>query len=269
MEALGIDVGGSGIKAAPIDTQTGELLAERFRIPTPQPATPAEMMAIIAQLVEYFKWSGPIGCGFPAVIRGGTVHTAANIDASWIGVPIEAELATLIGQPVKVLNDADAAGLAEMRWGVGARWAEEHSGVVLILTLGTGIGSALFTDGNLVPNTEFGHIEIRGKEGEHRAADSIRERKGLSWKRWAKRVDEYVDRMEQLVWPDLIVVGGGVSAHADEFLPLLSTRAEIVPAQLRNNAGIAGAALAGVYQQGRLLTKKSETGTLPIKASPK
>jgi polyphosphate glucokinase len=254
MEALGIDVGGSGIKGAPVNTLTGELLAERFRIPTPQPATPTEMVAVMVEIAEYFNWAGPIGCGFPAVIRGGTVHTAANIDPSWIGTPIEAELARQLGQPVKVLNDADAAGLAEMRWGAGAAWSQTNNGVVLILTFGTGIGSALFTDGILVPNTEFGHIEIRGKEGEHRAADSVRERKRLSWKQWAKRVDEYLDYMERLVWPDLIIVGGGVSSDAASFLPLLWTRADIVPAQMRNNAGIVGAALAGAAYRERLAT---------------
>jgi polyphosphate glucokinase len=248
MDALGIDVGGSGIKGAPVDMTTGKLRTERFRIPTPQPATPAAMMEIMAEIVRHFDWSGPIGCGFPAVIRGGTAHTAANIDPAWIGTPIEAELARLLGRPVKVLNDADAAGIAEMRWGAGVEWTGEGSGVVLILTFGTGIGSALFVDGRLVPNTEFGHIEVRGKEGEHRAADSVRERKELSWKQWARRVDEYIDHLERLVWPDLIIVGGGVSANADKFLPLLTTRAKIVPAQMRNNAGIAGAALASLRQ---------------------
>ena len=240
MEVLGIDVGGSGIKGAPVDITTGRLLTERFRIPTPQPATPEAMMAVAAQVVQHFAWSGPIGCGFPAVIKGGQVCTAANIDPSWIGVPIEDELARIIGSPVKVLNDADAAGLAEMRWGAG----RNRVGVVLIVTLGTGIGSALFVDGRLVPNTEFGHIEIRGRDAEHRAADSVRERKQLSWKRWAKRVDEYLDTMERLIWPDLIIIGGGVSAEASNFVPRLTTRAEIAVAQMLNNAGIAGAALA-------------------------
>lgn len=244
MEALGIDIGGSGIKGAPVDTETGHLLTERFRIPTPQPATPEAVIAVTAQVIQHFEWSGPIGCGFPAVVKAGQVFTAANIAHSWIGVQIEDELAHTIGTPVRVLNDADAAGLAEMRWGAG----HNRSGVVLIVTLGTGIGSALFVDGKLVPNTEFGHIEIRGKEAEDRAADSVRERKQLSWKRWAKRVDEYLDMMERLVWPDLIVIGGGASADAEKFVPLLSARAEIVPAQLLNNAGIAGAALAAFGQ---------------------
>lgn len=242
MEALGIDIGGSGIKGAPVDTASGQLLTERFRIPTPQPATPDAMIEIAAQIVRHFSWSGPIGCGFPAVVRSGTVLTAANIDASWIGVRIEEQLGQTIGAPVKALNDADAAGVAEMRWGAG----QDRNGVVLILTFGTGIGSALFANGQLVPNTEFGHIEIRGREGEHRASDAARERKELSWKRWAKRVNEYIDTMERLVWPDLIILGGGVSADSAKFLPYLKTRAELVPAQLLNNAGIAGAALASM-----------------------
>ena len=244
MEALGIDIGGSGIKGAPVDTETGHLLTGRFRIPTPQPATPEAVIAVTAQVVQHFDWKGPIGCGFHAVVKAGQVFTAANVASSWIGVRIEDELARTIGTPVRVINDADAAGLAEMRWGAG----RNRAGVVLIVTLGTGIGSALFVDGKLVPNTEFGHIEIRGKEAEDRAAESVRERKQLSWKRWAKRVDEYLDMMERLVWPDLIIIGGGVSTDAEKFVPLLSSRAEIVPAQLLNNAGIAGAALAAIGQ---------------------
>ena len=240
MEVLGIDIGGSGVKGAPVDTTTGRLLTPRFRIPTPQPATPEAVMSVTAQVAQHFTWSGPIGCGFPAVVKGGQVHTAANIDPAWIGVRIEDELAQIVGRPVRVLNDADAAGVAEMRWGAG----RDRQGVVLIVTLGTGIGTALFVDGRLVPNTEFGHIEIRGREAEHRAAESVRERKRLSWKRWAKRVDEYLDTMERLVWPDLIILGGGASAHASKFVPLLTARAEIVAAQFLNNAGIAGAALA-------------------------
>ena len=242
MQALGIDIGGSGIKGAPVDTETGNLLSERFRIPTPQPATPAAMIAVTAEVVRHFDWQGPIGCGFPAVVRGGEVFTAANIDPSWIGVRIEDELQRAVGVPVRVINDADAAGLAEMRWGAG----KGRGGVVLIVTLGTGIGSGLFVDGKLVPNTELGHVEIRGKEAEDRAADSVRERKGLTWKRWAKRVDEYLDTMERLLWPDLIIIGGGVSADAAKFLPYLSSRTDIVPAQMLNNAGIAGAALASI-----------------------
>jgi polyphosphate glucokinase len=242
MQALGIDVGGSGIKGAPVDTETGQLLTDRFRIPTPQPAAPAPMIEVIGQIIRHFDWTGPIGCGFPGPITQGTVRMAANIDASWVGVCIEEELAKVVGTPVRVLNDADAAGLAEMRWGAG----RGRQGVVLIVTLGTGIGSALFVDGKLVPNTEFGHIEIRGKDAEHRAADSVRERKQLTWKQWGKRLDEYFHTIERLLWPDLIVIGGGASADAEKFLPYISSRVEIVPARMLNQAGIAGAALAGI-----------------------
>lgn len=245
MDVLGIDVGGSGIKSAPVDTATGTLHAERFRIATPEPAEPSAMLDIIAEQIAHWQWTGPIGCGFPAVIQHGVVRTAANIDPQWIGVAIEHEIARVTGQPARVLNDADAAGLAEIRWGAG----KDRAGVVLMLTLGTGIGSALFVDGKLVPNTEFGHIEVRGKEGEARAADSVRERKQLSWKQWSKRVDEYIDTLERLVWPDFIIVGGGVSKEAEHWLPLLNTRAPIVAAQMLNNAGIAGAALAAASDE--------------------
>ena len=244
MDVLGIDVGGSGIKAAPVDIATGTLRTERFRIPTPQPATPPAMLAIIGQLIDHFSWNGPIGCGFPAVIKDGTVHTAANIAPEWIGVKIEHEITRIAGTPVSVLNDADAAGLAEIRWGAG----KNQQGVVLMLTFGTGIGSAVFLDGKLLPNTEFGHIEVRGKEGEAHAADSVRENEQLSWKQWAKRVDEYIDTMERLIWPDLIIVGGGVSSDAQHWLPLLTTRAPIVAAQMLNRAGIAGAAFAAALK---------------------
>lgn len=249
MDVLGIDVGGSGIKAAPVDIATGTLRTERFRIPTPQPATPRAMLEIIGQLIEHFNWTGPIGCGFPAVVKNGTVHTAANIAPEWIGVNIEQDIARIAGTAVRVLNDADAAGLAEIRWGAGSN----QQGVVLMLTFGTGIGSAVFLDGKLLPNTEFGHIEVRGKEGEAHAADSVRENEQLSWQQWAMRVDEYIDTMERLVWPDLIIVGGGVSSDAQHWLPLLTTRAPIVAAHMQNRAGIAGAALAAAlkHDEGR------------------
>jgi polyphosphate glucokinase len=245
MKVFGLDIGGSGIKGAPVDTATGELLAERFRIPTPQPATPADMIAIAAQVIANFAWQGPIGCGFPAVIKEGVVHTAANIAPEWIGSDLRAGLSEAIGQPVETLNDADAAGLAEMRWGAG----RDIEGVVLMITLGTGIGTALFVKGQLVPNTELGHIEIRGKEAEKRAADRVREVKGLSWKQYAERVSEYLQAIERLLWPDLIIIGGGVSKEADKFLARLETQTRVVPAQLLNNAGIVGAALAAVPEK--------------------
>lgn len=244
MEIFGLDVGGSGIKGAPVDMETGELLSKRFRIPTPQPATPDAMIAVAADVVANFNWKGQIGCGFPAVVKAGTVYTAANIAAEWIGVDIDAALEQATGCPVHVINDADAAGLAEIRWGAG----RDVDGLVLMVTLGTGIGTALFIQGQLVPNTELGHIEIRGKDAETRAADSVREQKQLSWNQFAERVDEYLRTIERLLWPDLIVIGGGVSKHADEFFPMLTTRAPVVPAQMRNRAGIAGAALAATLR---------------------
>jgi len=242
MNVFGIDVGGSGIKGAPVDTETGELLAERVRIKTPRPARPAAIVETAVEVVRQSGWEGPVGCGFPAVIKGGVVRTAANIDKAAVGFDLRGRLEQELGNPVRVINDGDAAGLAEMRWGAG-RGVE---GVVLMLTLGTGIGTSLFVGGRLVPNTELGHIEIRGKDAEHRASDSARTREDLSWKEYAERLDEYLHRIEDLLWPDLIVVGGGISKKAEKFLPHLSARTRIVPAQMLNEAGIAGAALAGI-----------------------
>lgn len=245
MNVFGLDIGGSGIKGAPVDTTTGTLLTERFRIPTPQPATPNAMLATAVDVVRQFGWSGPIGCGFPAVVKAGVVHTAANIDRSWIGFDLRSGLQQALDLPVQVLNDADAAGMAEMRYGAG----REINGVVLMVTLGTGIGTALFVKGQLVPNTELGHINIRGKDAELRAAARIREEKKLSWKQYASRVDEYLDEIQRLLWPDLIIIGGGVSKDAGKFFPRLTSVAKVVPAQMLNNAGIAGAALAAVPEQ--------------------
>jgi polyphosphate glucokinase len=240
MAVLGIDIGGSGIKGAPVDPTTGLLQADRIRIPTPQPATPPAVAATVAELARRFEWRDPIGCTFPAVIRGGVAHTAANVDAAWIGTDGQALLTASTGCLVTLLNDADAAGLAEMAFGAG----RDMAGVVLMLTLGTGIGSALFIDGRLVPNTELGHLEIRGKDAEERASDRAREEKKLDWAQWAKRVSEYLQRVEALFWPDLFIIGGGVSKEHAHFLPLLKTRTPVVPARLRNEAGIVGAALA-------------------------
>lgn len=261
MNVFGLDVGGSGIKGAPVDTTTGKLLTERFRIPTPQPATPDAMIATAAEVVAHFAWRGPVGCGFPAVVKAGVVHTAANIDASWIGRDLAGGLSAALGQSVGAVNDADAAGMAEMRWGAG----RDVEGVVLMVTLGTGIGTALFVKGQLVPNTELGHIEIRGKEAEKRAADRVREQKNLSWKEYAERVDEYLDTMERLLWPDLIIIGGGVSKDADKFVTRLTARAKIVPAQMLNNAGIAGAALAAVPEQA--VPAEPPVATMPPEAT--
>ena len=240
MEILGIDIGGSGIKGAPVDTERGALLAERQRIPTPQPATPEAVGDCVADVARFFGWSGPIGCTLPSVVKDGVVWSAANIDKSWIGADGRALLQRTTGCSITLLNDADAAGIAEMRFGAG----RGRMGVVMMLTFGTGIGSALFLDGKLVPNTELGHMEVRGKDGELRASDRAREEHHLSWKKWAKRVNEYLGRLEALFSPDLFIIGGGVSKNHDKFVPLLRARAEIVTAQLLNEAGIVGAALA-------------------------
>ena len=242
MHVFGLDIGGSGIKGAPVDTATGTMLTERFRIPTPQPALPGAMIATAAAVVRHFNWSGPVGCGFPAVVKAGVVKTAANIAPEWIDFDLRAGLQQAIGAPVAVLNDADAAGLAELRWGAG----RGVDGVVLMVTLGTGIGTALFVKGQLVPNTELGHIEIDGKDAELRASDRVREQKDLSWKEYAKRVSEYLNAIERLFWPDLIIIGGGVSKDAEKFLPRLKVGTPVVPAQMQNNAGIVGAALTAV-----------------------
>lgn len=241
MHVFGLDIGGSGIKGAPVDVERGELLGERFRIPTPQPATPESMIATAAEVVRSFGWDGPIGCGFPAVVKQGVVHTAANIAPEWIGYDLCGALQQTLSMPVHALNDADAAGLAEMHFGAG----RGQRGVVLMITIGTGLGTALFVDGVLVPNTELGHIEIRGKDAELRASDRVREQKELSWKQFARRFDEYLDTIQRLLWPDLIILGGGVSKIADKFVPRLTSRAPIAVAQFYNNAGIVGAALAG------------------------
>ncbi|HEY4691057.1 MAG TPA: ROK family protein [Anaerolineae bacterium] len=240
MEILGIDIGGSGIKGAPVDVDTGLLLAERYRIPTPQPSTPEAVADTVAEIVKHFKWKRRIGCTFPAVIKKGVAYSAANVDESWIGMNGEKLIKRKTRCPVVLLNDADAAGLAEMTFGVG----RGKSGVVFVLTFGTGIGSALFIDGRLVPNTELGHLEIRGKDAEWRASDRAREDKGLNWKKWAACVDEYLRHVEKLFSPDLFIIGGGVSKKHKKFLPLLTVRAKVVPARLLNDAGIVGAALA-------------------------
>jgi polyphosphate glucokinase len=243
---LGIDIGGSGIKGAPVDLLSGELLSERQRLPTPQPATPKAVAKTVAKLVKAFSWQGPVGCTFPAVIKRGVAYTAANVDKRWIGTNAEALFAAATGCPVTVLNDADAAGLAELRLGAG----RDQTGMVLVLTFGTGIGSALFMDGRLLPNTELGHLELAGREVEPWASDRARQQGGLSWKKWARRVDRYLRYLEALFSPDLFIVGGGVSKKADKFLPHLSVRTPVVPALLRTEAGIVGAALAAAARYG-------------------
>jgi polyphosphate glucokinase len=240
VEILGIDIGGSGIKGALVDVKKGELVAERHRIPTPQPSKPDLVTDVAAQIVKHFEWKGPVGCTFPAVIKEGVAYTAANVHNSWIGTNGQKLLQEKTGCPVLFLNDADAAGIAEMEFGAG----RGHKGVVIMLTLGTGIGSAIFVNGQLVPNTEFGHMEVRGKDAEDRASDRIRKEKNLNWQKWAARVDEFLGRMEFLFSPDLFIIGGGVSKKHEKFLHLLHTQAEVVPAQMLNEAGIIGAAQA-------------------------
>src|SRR3954452_11363098 len=245
LRGFGIDIGGSGIKGCPVDLDLGAFAADRIRTPTPSPSTPAAVGGVVGEIVRQFgeaAGSGPIGVTFPAVIQRGVARTAANVDKSWIGTDVDALLRETLGRGVRVVNDADAAGYAEARFGA----AKGVAGTVFLATLGTGIGSALIVDGVLVPNSEFGHLEVDGKDAETRAADSVRDREDLSWAQWAKRLTRYFHAIEQLVWPDLIVVGGGVSKKADKFLPLLELRTPIVPSTLRNDGGIIGAALLAV-----------------------
>ena len=246
MEILGIDVGGSGIKGAPVDTETGALSAPRFRVPTPAPAKPGQVAKAVAEVAGHFDWHGPIGCGFPSAVREGIVLTAANIHKSGVGTDAMTLFSKATSCPVRVINDADAAGLAEMSFGAG----KGRRGVVMVVTIGTGLGTALFTDGCLLPNAELGHIEINGVDAEWRASDAARKREELSWKKWAKRLDNYLQTLEALLWPDLIILGGGVSKNPDRFVPLLTVKAEVVPAQLQNEAGIVGAALAAGLRPG-------------------
>lgn len=236
---VGIDIGGSGIKGAPVDVVEGKLVSERIRLLTPAPATPDAVVAVLDDLLGQIGVPGPIGLTLPSVVRDGTIETAANIDPSWIGVHAPDFLSGATGRAVGVLNDADAAGVAEIRFGAG----RGEAGVVVLVTLGTGIGSALFVDGVLFPNTELGHLHLHGGDAEAWAADSARERHDLSWKDYAHRVQEYLELVERLLWPSLFIIGGGVSKHADEFLPEIEMRTRVVPAQLLNRAGIVGAAL--------------------------
>ena len=241
MQVLGIDIGGTGIKAAPVDTTTGLLLTERVKVETPRPAQPDAVAAVVAQHVKNFGWTGPVGIAFPGVVVNGATMTAANLDPAWVGMDTRALFDKAADVQSSLINDADAAGLAEMKFGAGAG----HQGTVLMLTFGTGIGSALFRAGVLVPNTEFGHIEIRGRDAESRASERAKELHDLSWGKWAGRVDEYLHHVEGLTAPDLVIIGGGISRKADKFLPLLtSLRATVVPAAMHNDAGIVGAALS-------------------------
>ncbi|WP_328378479.1 ROK family protein [Streptomyces sp. NBC_00440] len=241
MQIFGVDIGGSGIKGAPVDLDRGDLAQERHKVLTPHPATPDGVADGVADVVKHFDWSGTVGITFPGVVTDGTVRTAANVDKSWIDVDAATLIGGRIGLPVTVLNDADAAGIAEMTFGAG----RDRKGTVILLTFGTGIGSAVFRNGRLVPNTELGHLELHGHDAETRASTKAKEDEDLSWHHWAHRVQKYLEHVEMLFSPELFIIGGGVSRKADKFLPLIEgVRAEIVPAELENNAGIVGAAMA-------------------------
>ncbi len=250
--AIGIDVGGSGIKAAVVDVEAGRLRSERLRVATPNPSTPEAVIATIGRLTKRLARAGglgpttPVGVGLPGVTMDGTLKFAGNIDQAWIGFPVLDRLRKAAGRPVSIVNDADAAGIAEMRFGVG----RDQPGLVIFLTLGTGVGSGIFMDGILVPNTEFGQMEIRGRPAERRSAAVARVRRGLSWKAWTQDLDEHLDRIDKLLWPNLIVLGGGVSKQADRFIPRLTVRCPVVAAQLRNDAGIIGAAIVATEAAG-------------------
>ena len=240
MQALGIDVGGSGIKGAPVDTKTGKLTAERVRIKTPRNAEPEPVAQVVAEIARSFNWSGAIGIGFPAPIKAGVAMMAANISDKWVGTNADDLFTKTTGCDCTMINDADAAGLAEMRFGAG----KGQPGTVIMITLGTGIGTAIFHRGNLLPNTEFGHLEMNRRDAEHRASDAIRQRDSLSWKKYAKRLNKYLAAMEKLFWPDLFIIGGGISKESDKYIPLLRIQTPVVTAQFLNEAGIVGAALA-------------------------
>jgi polyphosphate glucokinase len=251
--AIGVDVGGSGIKVGVVDVERGELVAPRLRVVTPMPSSPAKIVpAIVRTVGRSVKAAGsvppgtPVGIGVPCVVIDGVTKTAANIDAAWVDFDAGGALEGALKRPVVVLNDADAAGLAEMRFGAGAG----EPGVVFVLTLGTGVGSGLFNDGVLVPNTELGHMEIRGRDAERRSAAAARTRRGLSWKAWASDLDEHLQAIDKLFWPNLIILGGGVSKQPEKFIPRLTVRPRVVPAKLRNDAGIVGAAMAAIERRG-------------------
>jgi polyphosphate glucokinase len=235
---LGIDIGGTGIKGALVDVEKGELVVERFRIDTPQPATPNAVAATVAEIVKHFDYKGTVGCTFPAIVRHGIIYSAANVDKTWIETDADKLFEEATGCPVHVMNDADAAGVAEMAFGAG----KGKRGVVFMLTFGTGIGTALFTNGVLVPNTELGHMELEGKEVEPRMSEKARETLELSWSKWARRVTKYLNYLERLFSPDLFIIGGGLSKKSEKFFPLLEINTPIVTAQLLNEAGIVGAA---------------------------
>jgi len=242
MQILGIDVGGSGIKGAPVDTETGQLLAERIRIKTPKNGEPEPIAEVVKQIAGSFNWSGPIGIGFPAPIKSGVAMMAANVSEKWVGTNADALFTKVTGCECTLINDADAAGLAEMTFGAG----RGQPGTVIMITLGTGIGTAIFHHGHLLPNTEFGHLEVEGQDAEFRASDAARQREDLSWKKYAKRLNKYFTALEKLFWPDLFIIGGGISKESEKYLPLLTIETPVVTAQLLNQAGIVGAALGAL-----------------------
>ncbi|MCW2640996.1 MAG: Polyphosphate glucokinase [Dactylosporangium sp.] len=240
MATLGIDIGGSGIKGAPVDLAAGELAEDRYRLETPQRATVQGIVETVGKVAHRFAPADSVGITFPGVVVDGIIRTAANVDKAWIDAPAAELFTEAVGRPVTVINDADAAGIAEMTFGAG----RGQHGTTIMLTFGTGIGSALFVDGRLVPNTELGHLELDGEDAEVRASDRARDVEDLSWHEWAHRVQRYLRHVEGLFQPDLIIIGGGVSKKSEKFLPLIEVRTPVVPAALQNNAGIIGAALA-------------------------
>jgi polyphosphate glucokinase len=246
MQVLGIDFGGTGIKGAIVDIKKGELISGRLRLPTPERSKPQDVGDVIKEIAASFKWKDRIGLGFPAIIKDNVAYNAANISKKWIGLDVKTLLHEKTGCEVYVVNDADAAGIAEISFGAGR---EFQDGIVLMLTLGTGIGSAIFVNGQLLPNTEFGHIQIRGKDAEHRASDVIRQKKQLSWKAWSKRFQEVLDHMEMLINPDVIIIGGGVSKYYEKYFGYLKTNAQLLPAHFFNQAGIIGAAIYASQQK--------------------
>ncbi|MGI9647499.1 MAG: polyphosphate--glucose phosphotransferase [Acidimicrobiia bacterium] len=236
---LGIDFGGSGIKGGIVDLDKGALLTERHRIPTPKPSTPKAVAAVVRKLNDHFDWDGAVGVAIPGIVRHGIVESAANIDDGWIGENAVKRFSKALGRPVWVLNDADAAGLAELHYGNARDYAD---GVVILLTFGTGIGSAIFVEGELFPNTELGHLQLRGDDAEHWASARAREDEDLSWKQWGSRVSAYLQHLEFLFSPDAFIIGGGVSRRAKSFFPYLETSVRIIAADLENRAGVVGAA---------------------------
>ena len=267
--AIGIDVGGSGIKAAVVDVESGRFRSERIRVATPSPSTPDAVLASVARVIKRLARSSglgdatPVGIGLPGVTIDGVLKSAANIDPAWIDFPVVERLTRVIGRPVTIINDADAAGIAEMRFGIG----RDKPGVVIFLTLGTGVGSGVFVDGKLVPNTEFGQMEIRGRAAERRSAAAARVKRGLSWKAWAADLDEHLDRIYQLMWPNLMILGGGVSKNADKYVPRLTVACPVIPAQLRNDAGIIGAAIVAAEGAPAVPVSNVAAGPLSVPAA--